>query len=88
MNGGSLSILGLDITEERAYRHFLRNPGTGTEDIGVLLHSPREEVERALARLDELGLLRTDEHGGVSAAAPETAVERLTEIRLRELHEQ
>ncbi|MFC8337457.1 helix-turn-helix transcriptional regulator [Streptomyces rubiginosohelvolus] len=88
MNGGSLSILGLDMTEERAYRHFLRNPGTGTEDIGVLLHSPREEVEKALARLDELGLLRTDEHGGVSAAAPETAVERLTEIRLRELHEQ
>ncbi|MGW4626793.1 helix-turn-helix transcriptional regulator [Streptomyces rubiginosohelvolus] len=76
------------MTEERAYRHFLRNPGTGTEDIGVLLHSPREEVEKALARLDELGLLRTDEHGGVSAAAPETAVERLTEIRLRELHEQ
>ncbi|MCA1270212.1 helix-turn-helix transcriptional regulator [Streptomyces sp. 7G] len=76
------------MTEERAYRHFLRNPGTGTEDIGVLLHSPREEVEKALAHLDELGLLRTDEHGGVSAAAPETAVERLTEIRLRELHEQ
>nr|WP_089115966.1 helix-turn-helix transcriptional regulator [Streptomyces sp. SS07] len=76
------------MTEERAYRHFLRNPGTGTEDIGVLLHSPREEVEKALARLDELGLLRTDEHGDVSAAAPETAVERLTEIRLRELHEQ
>ncbi|MFJ4966818.1 helix-turn-helix transcriptional regulator [Streptomyces sp. NPDC088729] len=88
MNGGILSILGLDGTEERVYRHFLRNPGTSTEDIDVLLHSPRDDVERALDRLGELSLLRSGDGGGVSAADPETAVDRLTEMRLRELHEQ
>ncbi|WP_179892159.1 helix-turn-helix transcriptional regulator [Streptomyces sp. rh34] len=88
MNDGSLSILGIDATEERVYRYFLRNPGTSTEDIDILLHRPREDVEKALARLDELCLLRTDEHGAATATDPETAIERLTEIRLRELHEQ
>jgi hypothetical protein len=88
VNCGSLFVLGLDATQERAYRHFLRNPGTSTEDIDVLLHTPREEVEKALARLFELRLLRMSEDGGVSATDPETAVDRLTELRLLELHEQ
>ncbi|MEJ8636310.1 helix-turn-helix transcriptional regulator [Streptomyces sp. MS2.AVA.5] len=88
MSGASLSILGLTATEERVYRHFLRNPDTSAEDIHVLLHAAREEVERVLERLTELSLLRTGESGGTVAADPENAVDRLTDLRLRELHDQ
>ncbi|MEV6394012.1 helix-turn-helix transcriptional regulator [Streptomyces sp. NPDC051907] len=87
MSGASLSILGLTATEERVYRHFLRNPETSAEDIHLLLHAPREEVEKALAHLAELSLLRTGERG-TTASDPEDAVGRLADLRLRELHEQ
>ncbi|MFF0552721.1 helix-turn-helix transcriptional regulator [Streptomyces sp. NPDC004311] len=80
-------ILGLTTTEERIYRHFLRNPGTLGEDLHVLLHVPREEVETAQERLFRLGLLQGDP-AAVLAADPETAVDRLTDLRLRALHEQ
>ncbi|WP_326588956.1 helix-turn-helix transcriptional regulator [Streptomyces sp. NBC_01294] len=87
MNGTSLLILGLTVTEERVYRHFLRNPGTLGEDIHVLLHAPREEVEAAQARLSQLGLLHGDQ-AAFCATDPEVAVGRLTDLRLRDLHEQ
>ncbi|MCX5195977.1 helix-turn-helix transcriptional regulator [Streptomyces sp. NBC_00249] len=87
MNGTSLLILGLTATEERIYRHFLRNPGTLGEDIHVLLHSPREEVESAQERLIGLGLLHSDQ-AALFATDPETAVGRLTDLQLRVLHEQ
>ncbi|MEU8776227.1 helix-turn-helix transcriptional regulator [Streptomyces sp. NPDC048606] len=87
MDGTSLHILGLSATEERIYRHFLRNPGTLGEDIHVLLHAPREEVETGQERLVHLGLLHGD-RAGIYAADPETAVGRLTDHRLRVLHEQ
>ncbi|MFD3326984.1 helix-turn-helix transcriptional regulator [Streptomyces sp. NPDC058701] len=87
MNGTSLLVFGLTSTEERIYRHFLRNPGTQGEDIHVLLHAPRDAVEAAQNRLSRLGLLHGD-RGAVFATDPETAVDRLTDLRLRELHEQ
>ncbi|MEU8460634.1 helix-turn-helix transcriptional regulator [Streptomyces sp. NPDC029003] len=87
MNGTSLLILGLTGTEERVYRHFLRNPGTVGEDIHLLLHAPREEVEAAQERLNRLGLLRGD-RSALFATDPETAVGRLTDLQLRVLHEQ
>ncbi|MFD8980134.1 helix-turn-helix transcriptional regulator [Streptomyces sp. NPDC059564] len=87
MNGTSLLVLGLTATEERIYRHFLRNPGTLDEDIHLLLHAPREEVEAARERLSQLGLLQGD-RTSVFATDPETAVGRLTDLQLRVLHEQ
>ncbi|ATZ25833.1 helix-turn-helix transcriptional regulator [Streptomyces lavendulae] len=87
MNGTSLRILGLTTTEERIYRHFLRNPATLGEDIHVLLHVPREEAETAQERLFRLGLLQGDP-AAVLATDPETAVGRLTDLQLRVLHEQ
>ncbi|MEU6313491.1 helix-turn-helix transcriptional regulator [Streptomyces sp. NPDC047014] len=87
MHGASLLILGLTATEERIYRHFLRNPGTLGEDLHVLLHVPREEVETAQERLFRLGLLQGDA-AAAFAADPETAVGRLTDLQLRVLHEQ
>lgn len=87
MNGTSLLVFGLTSTEERIYRHFLRNPGTQGDDIHVLLHAPRDGVEAAQSRLSRLGLLHGDP-GAVFATDPETAVDRLTDLRLRELHEQ
>ncbi|WEH16910.1 helix-turn-helix transcriptional regulator [Streptomyces sp. VNUA24] len=94
---GELSVLGLTDTEEGIYRHFLRNPGTTAEDIQLLLHVPLDEIAGALERLTELGLLHGAEGAGtgadggpevISAADPETAVDRLTDLRLRELHQQ
>lgn len=87
MNGTRLLVFGLTSTEERIYRHFLRNPGTQGEDIHVLLHAPRDAVEDARSRLSRLGLLHGDP-GTLFATEPETAVGRLTDLRLLELHEQ
>ncbi|MFF0745196.1 helix-turn-helix transcriptional regulator [Streptomyces sp. NPDC004111] len=89
MNGASLFTLGLDATEEQLYRHFLRNPHTLCDDVHLLLHVPRDTVREAHGRLAELGLLRrTEVTGTLSAADPEEAVERLTHLRLHDLHEQ
>lgn len=94
---GELSVLGLTDTEEGIYRHFLRNPGTTAEDIQLLLHVPLDEIGSALEHLSELGLLHETEGtgtgtdgglGAMSAADPEIAVDRLTDLRLRELHQQ
>ncbi|MDX3132242.1 helix-turn-helix transcriptional regulator [Streptomyces europaeiscabiei] len=94
---GELSVLGLTDTEEGIYRHFLRNPGTTAEDIQLLLHVPLDEIGSALEHLSELGLLHETEGtgtgtdggpGAISAADPEIAVDRLTDLRLRELHQQ
>ncbi|WKV72670.1 hypothetical protein AW27_014740 [Streptomyces sp. PCS3-D2] len=87
VHGASLLMLGLTATEERIYRHCLRNPGTLGEDLHVLLHVPRDKVETAQERLFRLGLLQGD-RTAVLAADPKTAVGRLTDLRLRVLHEQ
>lgn len=90
-NAGTMDLLGLSALEERVYRHFLRHPGTPTEDIHLLLHTRRGEVRAALERLTELGLLRRAANGdvpegGLTAADPEIAVGLLTDRRLSELH--
>ncbi|MFF7357597.1 MULTISPECIES: helix-turn-helix transcriptional regulator [Streptomyces] len=89
-SAGSMAALGLSGTEERLYRHFLRNPGTSAEDLHLLLHAPRGEVRGALERLTGLGLLRRDRrtsgHDTLTAADPEAAVGLLTDRRLNELH--
>jgi DNA-binding CsgD family transcriptional regulator len=89
VHGASLVALGLSGTEEHLYRHFLRNPDTSCDDVHLLLHTPPDQVRAARARLSELGLLRdVAATGTVFATDPEEAVERLTHLRLRDLHEQ
>ncbi|GEC06249.1 hypothetical protein SSP24_39040 [Streptomyces spinoverrucosus] len=82
-----MGLLGLTALEERVYRHFLRNPGTTTEDIHLLFHAPQPEIRAALDRLSGLGVLRAGgQEGTLTAADPEIAVGLLTDRRLSELH--
>ena len=85
-----MAVLGIASDEERLYRHFLRNPDTSVEDVHLLLDVPRQRVAHHLARLRELGLLRESGPDGrdVVPAEPESAVARLMEQRLGELHEE
>ncbi|MEV8328427.1 helix-turn-helix transcriptional regulator [Kitasatospora sp. NPDC056731] len=88
MNGTGMSVLGLGSTEERLYRHFLRNPDTSDEDVHLLLHSSPAAVREARDHLVDLGLLRPSGAGALAATDPELAVERLSRIRLQALHEE
>ncbi|WP_436844990.1 helix-turn-helix transcriptional regulator [Streptomyces roseoverticillatus] len=84
--GMGMGLLGLSTAEEDIYRHFLRNPNTSADDIHLRIHSAKDTVHAALDRLHGLGLLRRTDAGDVTPADPETAVDRLTDLRLRELH--
>lgn len=69
------------------YRHFLRNPDTVADDIHLLLHMHRETTELSLKRAIRLGLLHQDDiTGRITPTDPETAVTRLVDTRLHELH--
>ncbi|MGJ5755222.1 sugar-specific transcriptional regulator TrmB [Streptomyces puniciscabiei] len=83
-----MSILGLSEMEERIYRHFLRNPGTTADDMHLLFRVALDDVQRALDRLCVGGALRESPPTGYLAAPPDIAVDKLTDLRLRELHEE
>ncbi|MFE0920218.1 helix-turn-helix transcriptional regulator [Streptomyces nigra] len=81
-----MSGLGLSAPEEAVYRHFLRNPDTSDDEIHTLLGLDRREVDTSVRRLCTLGVLHRTGPGALASADPETAVERLTDLCLRELH--
>ncbi|MDN3297732.1 helix-turn-helix transcriptional regulator [Streptomyces ficellus] len=83
-----MSGLGITAAQEAVYRHFLRNPHTSEDEIHTLLGLPRQEVGESVLRLCALGVLNRTGPDALAAADPETAVDRLTDLRLRELHEE
>ncbi|MBQ0987112.1 helix-turn-helix transcriptional regulator [Streptomyces sp. F63] len=84
-----MSVFGVSPLEEEIYRHFLRNPGTSPDDIHLLLHCERERVRHSLDRLRGLGLLHPAGGDGLlDPADPEIALARLTDTRLRALHQE
>ncbi|MGW1745048.1 helix-turn-helix transcriptional regulator [Streptomyces sp. NPDC002092] len=88
MTTGELSVLGLPELEERLYRHFLRHPGTTAYDIHMHLDAPPAEVETALERLVALCVLTEGMAGTYLPAAPELVVDTLTDLRLKQLHDE
>ncbi|MEF2529467.1 MULTISPECIES: helix-turn-helix transcriptional regulator [Streptomyces] len=86
MGSIGMRVLGLSDLEEGIYRHFLRNPDTTDGEIHLLLRADRGDVSCAQARLCELGLLYPTERKTLIPADPAIAVDRLTDLRLRELH--
>lgn len=82
-----MSVFGVAETEEEVYRHFLRNPGTPADGLHLRLGTSHADLRRLLDRLSELGLLRL-EGANVVPTDPEVAVARLTDLRLRQLHQQ
>lgn len=84
-----MSVFGVPEAEEEIYRHFLRNPGTRADDLHLLLHSRPQDARARIARLQELGLLHTeDAELRIFPADPEVALARLVDVRLAALHQE
>jgi hypothetical protein len=82
-----MAALGLSADEEMVYRHFLRHPDTPPESVALLLRCEAPAARAAVERLRRIGLLRPGSRTGqLTPADPETAVARLTELRLRALY--
>lgn len=88
MTAGAVSVLGLSELEERLYRHFLRNPETTADNVHLLLDAPFHEVEKALERLTSLAVVLEGAEGGYLPGTPELVVDSLTDMRLKQLHEE
>ncbi|RKN06283.1 LuxR family transcriptional regulator [Streptomyces radicis] len=89
MQANEMAVLGMSRSEERIYRHFLRHPNSAAADLHLALDIEQEAAGRALDRLLRLRLLRPgDPPERLTPADPETAVARLTELRLRHLYEE
>jgi DNA-binding CsgD family transcriptional regulator len=52
------------------YRVLLRRPGTALTDLGAVLGEPTEDLDKPLARLIELGLVRSDDGETFTAMSP------------------
>lgn len=81
-----LQDLGLTAVEDGLYRHCLRHPGGQLDEVHLLLQVSEDEVERARAGLVGHGVL--DDSDTPTPADPQTAVDRLTDARLRWLQDQ
>ncbi|WP_137234313.1 helix-turn-helix transcriptional regulator [Streptomyces sp. BPSDS2] len=89
MGENEMSVFGVPEAEEEIYRHFLRNPGTRADDLHLLLHSRPQDARARIARLQELGLLHTeDAELRIFPADPEVALARLVDVRLAALHQE
>ncbi|MFJ4854826.1 MULTISPECIES: helix-turn-helix transcriptional regulator [unclassified Streptomyces] len=94
MGKNEMYALGVSETEEDVYRHFLRNPGAGTDGLHLLLHIDAQALHACIARLRELGLLRSESHGpeshstGIFPTDPDIALPRLVDLRLNILHQE
>ncbi|WP_181010390.1 LuxR C-terminal-related transcriptional regulator [Streptomyces sp. SM14] len=87
MHPNEMAVLGLSAEEELIYRHFLREPGTDPDTLAQRLSLDGPAAAEAVERLRLIGLLRAGAAAGqVTPADPETAVARLTELRLRSLY--
>ncbi|MFE3324948.1 helix-turn-helix transcriptional regulator [Streptomyces sp. NPDC059176] len=83
-----MSVLGLSENESEVYQHLLRHPGIRDITDGLCLDIPSTQVERAVARLCALGILKESEEGALYALEPESAIDRLADLRLQELHQE
>ncbi|MFE5094774.1 LuxR C-terminal-related transcriptional regulator [Streptomyces sp. NPDC056638] len=89
MGENEMSIFGVSETEEEVYRHFLRNPGTATDDLHLLLHTDPQVARSCIARLQELGLLHPEGSDlRIFPTDPEVALARLIDLRLHSLHQE
>ncbi|MFE7463685.1 helix-turn-helix transcriptional regulator [Streptomyces sp. NPDC057499] len=89
MGDNEMSVFGVSAAEETVYRHFLRNPGTTTKDVQLLLHTTPDSAHACVERLRELRLLHPEESDRrIFPTDPETAVARLIDQRVHALHQE
>ncbi|MFF2326971.1 MULTISPECIES: LuxR C-terminal-related transcriptional regulator [unclassified Streptomyces] len=89
MGENEMSVFGVSEAEEQVYRHFLRNPGTATDDLHLLLHTDPQAARACVDRLQELGLLHPEGiDQRIFPTDPEVALSRLIDLRLHALHQE
>ncbi|MEU6873856.1 helix-turn-helix transcriptional regulator [Streptomyces sp. NPDC046751] len=89
MGDNEMSVFGVSEAEEEIYRHFLRNPGTTTDHLHLLLHTTSASARAHVERLQKLGLLHPEEPDlRVFPTDPEIAVAHLIDLRLHALHQE
>jgi DNA-binding CsgD family transcriptional regulator/sugar-specific transcriptional regulator TrmB len=81
-----MAVLGVSAVEEKVYRYFLRNPNTPVEEIHAELNLDKESVPDCVDRLLDLGMLRIIGGCRMIPTDPDTAIARLADQRLGELH--
>ncbi len=69
-----LTALGISGCEERVYRSFLDRGRAAVPDVAASLGVPEPDVQRSVARLGKLGLLRPAADGTHQATDPQSAL--------------
>jgi DNA-binding CsgD family transcriptional regulator/DNA-binding Lrp family transcriptional regulator len=82
-----LEAVGVSAFEERVYRALLGMADSSAADLAAALHEPARTVNRALARLQELGLVRRVDGRLHAPVSPEAALGMLINHRRAELDE-
>ncbi|MFE0649398.1 helix-turn-helix transcriptional regulator [Streptomyces sp. NPDC059534] len=80
-----MQILGITPTEERTYRHLLRHPGSGVDEIVAAPWHPAGAGAAAVERLKALGAV-VESDGALWPEEPKVMVGLLAERLLAELH--
>ncbi|EFL16766.1 predicted protein [Streptomyces sp. C] len=88
MRAGSLIHLGMSAEDEDLYRCLLRLTEGTPPVLAEHLGAPVDEVEEWLARLESMELTSLADNGSIRPAPPAIAVQRLIDLRLRELQEE
>src|SRR6478609_2776869 len=69
--GSMLDVLGLDATEEGAYRRLVALPSASAEDLAEVMTSPVSALATALSALEDKGLVaRSTSQPGHFVASP------------------
>lgn len=76
-----LDAVGVNEFEEQVYRAFLASPLSSVTRLAETLDTTPARARRALAHLDDLGLLHRDAEGQYRPAAPHTALTALLNHR-------
>lgn len=85
-----MSAFGVSPEEEETYRYFLRHPDALLDGPACVPHVGTDAVPGAVERLVARGLLRRDAtaRSGYAPEDPETAMARLMDQRMHELHDE
>ncbi|MGW7350046.1 helix-turn-helix transcriptional regulator [Streptomyces sp. NPDC054784] len=90
MAAHTMSAFGVSPEEEETYRYFLRHPDALLDGPAPVPHVGTDAVPGAVERLVARGLLRRDAtaRSGYAPEDPETAIARLMDQRMHELHDE
>ncbi|MGW0859028.1 helix-turn-helix transcriptional regulator [Streptomyces sp. NPDC002690] len=88
MDGSELAVLGVQPLDESVYRALLRRPGATVEDLGPALGMGGHDLQLALKRLDQQGMVHIGADGEAFPVDPGIGVGKLAEQRIRALQDE